>query len=141
MANIFAILKKIQNEFGEAALNTKKGNFSTLPIVLMIGAILVIIFVIWLGFAHLFSQSDGNIMKVIGSEASALFLIALFITGMLFTLRKKLWGFWMFGITSVLIFIWGGTPGSGGIINQLGVAGFLGIASALLIYRQRDLLS
>ena len=127
--------------FGEAALNTKKEKFSTLSIVLMVGAILIILLSLWSGFTHLFSQNDGDIVKVIIGEASTLFLVILFIIGMVFTLLKKLWGFWMFGITSVLMFVWGGTPGSGGIINQLGVAGFLGAASALLIYRQRDLLS
>ena len=127
--------------FGEAALNTKKEKFSTLSIVLMVGAILIILLALWSGFTHLFSQNDGDIVKVIIGEASTLFLVILFIIGMVFTLLKKLWGFWMFGITSVLMFVWGGTPGSGGIINQLGVAGFLGAASALLIYRQRDLLS
>jgi len=127
--------------FGEVALNTKKKNFSTLPIVLMIGAILVILLALWSGFAHLFSQSGGNILKVILSEASTLLLVLLFAVGVFFTLLKKLWAFWLFGVTSVLMFVWGGTPGSGGIINQLGVAGFLGAASALLIYRQRDLLS
>ncbi len=127
--------------FGEAALNTKKENFSSLPIVLMIGAILIILLALWSGFTHLFSQRGGGMVQVIVSEINALFLVILFIIGMIFTLQKKLWGFWMFGITSVLIFVWGGMPGSGGIINQLGVAGFLGTASALLIYRQRDLLS
>ena len=127
--------------FGEAALNTKKEKFSTLSIVLMVGAILIILLSLWSGFTHLFSQNDGDIVKVIIGEASTLFLVILFIIGMVFTLLKKLWGFWMFGITSVLMFVWGGTPGSGGIINQLGVAGFLGAASALLIYRQRNLLS
>lgn len=107
----------------------------------MIGAIFIILLALWSGFTHLFSQSGGNVTQVIVSEASTLFLVILFVIGMIFTLQKKLWAFWMFGITSIVMFVWGGTPGSGGIINQLGVAGFLGTAAALLIYRQRDLLS
>ena len=127
--------------FGEAALNTKKKNFSALPIVLMAGAILIILLALWSGFTHLFSQNGGDVVKVIAGEVATLFLVILFIIGMVFTLLKKLWAFWLFGVTSVLMFVWGGTPGSGGMINQLGVAGFLGAASASLIYRQRDLLS
>ena len=107
----------------------------------MIGAILIILLALWSGFTHLFSQNGGDVVKVIAGEVATLFLVILFIIGMVFTLLKKLWAFWLFGVTSVLMFVWGGTPGSGGMINQLGVAGFLGAASALLIYRQRDLLS
>ena len=122
-------------------MNTEKRNFASLPIVLMIGAILIILIALWSGFTHLYSQSGGDVTKMIFSEIGTLLLVVLFIIAMIFTLQKKLWAFWMFGITSVVMFVWGGTPGSGGIINQLGVAGFLGAAAALLIYRQRDLLT
>ncbi len=122
-------------------MNTEQGKFATLIIILMIGATLVLLLALWSGFTFMLSQTGGNIGQTIINEISTILLVLLFVVGMIFTLRKRVWGFWLFGITSVLMFVWGGLPGTGGIANQLGAAGFLGAAAAILVYRQRNLLS
>lgn len=122
-------------------MDTEQGKFSTLIIVLMIGAILVLLLALWSGFTFMLAQTNGNITQTIVSQIGTIFLVILFIIGMVFTLQRKLWGFWLFGITSILMFVGGGLPGTGGAVSQLGAAGFLGAAAAALVYRQRNLLS
>ncbi len=122
-------------------MNTEQGKFSTLIIVLMIGATLVLVLALWSGFTFIFAQGREIILPTIISLAIAILLVIAFVVGSIFTLRRKLWGYWLFAATSVLMFIGGGLPGTGGAMSQLGAAGFLGAAAAILAYRQRNLLS
>ena len=126
---------------GETGLNTEQEKFSTLNIVLMVGAVLVLFLALWSGLTFIFAPGHEIMLPTIISVVITTWLVILFIVGMIFTLRRKLWGFWLFAITSLLMFIGGGLPGTGGAMNQLGAAGFLGAAAAILVYRQRNLLS
>ncbi len=125
----------------EAALESKKEGFSFWIIILMIGAVLILVFSLWTGFAYVYHREAGDLSRVILSQVVTILLVVAFLIGMVFTLRRKLWGFWVFAITSPLMFVLGGLPGPYGTLNQIGVVGFLGTAAALLIYRRRDLLS
>ena len=122
-------------------MNTEQEKFSTLIIVLMVGAVLVLFLALWSGFTFIFAPGREIMLPTIISVVITTLLVILFIVGMIFTLRRKLWGFWLFAITSLLMFIGGGLPGTGGAMNQLGAAGFLGAAAAILVYPQRNLLS
>lgn len=122
-------------------MDAKKGKFTTLVFVLMIGAVIVLVLALWSGFGFVLAQNGGDIVKTITGEIGTIILVLVFMVGMIFTLRKKLWGYWVFGITSVLMFIGLAIPGMGETIHPLGPAGFLGVSAVALIYRQRDLLS
>ena len=133
--------RKYKNSFEEAHLNTEQGKFSTLIIILMIGAMLVLLLALWSGFTFIFAQGHEIMAPTIINLTIAILLVIGFVIGVIFTLRRKLWGFWLFAIASVLMFVGGGLPGTGSAMNQLGAAGFLGAAAAILVYRQRNLLS
>ncbi len=122
-------------------MSTEKERFSSLIIVLMIGALVVLLLALWSGFTFLIAHASESTVPTIVSAIITILLVILFLVGMIFTLRRKRWGFWLFGITSILMFVGGGLPGTGGAMNQLGAVGFLGTAAAILVYRQRDLLS
>jgi hypothetical protein len=122
-------------------VDTERKNFAPLVFILMIGATVILIAALWTGFAHVLAENGGNIVNTIVSEFGTLLIVLLFLTGMIFTLRKKLWGFWVFAVLSVLMFVGLALPGMGGAMRLLGPAGFLGISASILIYRQRDLLS
>ena len=122
-------------------MSTEKERFSSLIIVLRIGALVVLLLALWSGFTFLIAHASESTVPTIVSAIITILLVILFLVGMIFTLRRKRWGFWLFGITSILMFVGGGLPGTGGAMNQLGAVGFLGTAAAILVYRQRDLLS
>jgi predicted membrane chloride channel (bestrophin family) len=122
-------------------LNTEQGRFSTLIVVLMAGAVIVLLLALWSGFTFIFAQGSEITPMTIISLTIAILLVVSFLVGMIFTLQRKRWGFWLFAVASVLMFVGGGLPGTGSAMNQLGAAGFLGAAAAALVYRQRDLLS
>lgn len=120
---------------------TERKNFAPLVFVLMVGATLVLIATLWIGFGNALTENGGNVGQMIVSEIGTILLVLLFMIGMIFTWRKKLWGYWMFAILSVLMFVGLALPGMGSAMRLLGPVGFLGISAAILIYRQRDLLS
>ncbi len=107
----------------------------------MLAATILIFVTLWSGFTFVHSTNGGDWGNTFLRESPTLVLVILFFIGMTFTLLKKRWGMWLFGAASIAIFIFGGLPGTGATINQLGVVGFLGTAAAFLVYRQRNLLS
>lgn len=107
----------------------------------MISALILLLLALWSGFSFLLAQAGEFTPLTIVSAVITVLLVILFLVGMIFTLRRRRWAFWLFGISSVLMFVGGGLPGTGGAMNQLGAVGFLGTAAAILVYRQRNLLS
>ena len=107
----------------------------------MAASVMVLAVGLWAGFGFVLDQNGGDVMKTVTGEIGTVILVILFIVGMVFTWRKKLWGYWLFGITSVLMFVGLAVPGMGGAARSLGPAGFLDISTVALIYRQRNLLS
>ena len=122
-------------------MSNEKKNFRPMIIILMICSVIVLLMALWLGFGYALAQNNGNVTNTITGDIGTIFLVIIFFVGMIFTLRKKLWGLWLFGIVSVLMFVGLALPGMGVTMRPLSPAGFLGVATAILIYQQRDLLS
>ena len=122
-------------------MSSEKKNFAPFVSILMIASVLVMIFGLWPGFGMVLNQNNGDAVKTIIGEIGTIILVILVLIGMIFTWLKKRWAYWLFGITSVLMFVGLAIPGVGPAARTLGPAGFLGICTVALIYRQRDLLS
>jgi len=122
-------------------VDTERKKFTPLIFVLMFGTLVIMLAALWTGLKHVLAQNGGDIAQTIVSEIGTILIVLLFIIAIIFTLRKKRWGFWMFAVLSVLMFVGLALPGMGSSMRLLGPAGFLGISAAILIYQQRNLLS